>query len=148
MSYTPSQIAPLYFYCQKILPAVFDDSLSYYEQLCKLTDKVNEIINTFEPESETIQEIVNRLNQQGTLLDKIASGEYADLYLEQLGSYIDKNLINFVARLAFYIFPGLLYDEREKVWHYTVKIPQSWHWLRYSYIWDKEKHVWYIGLEY
>ena len=148
MAYTPSQIAPLYFYCQKILPAVFDDSLSYYEQLCKLTDKVNEIIERYGPESETIQQIVERLNQQGELLDEIASGKYADLYIEQLGAYIDANLIHFVERLAFYIFPTLVYDEDDKVWRYAVKIPQSWKWLRYSFIWDKDKHVWYIGLEY
>lgn len=29
----------------KILPLTYDDSLSYYEQLCKLTTKMNEIVN-------------------------------------------------------------------------------------------------------
>lgn len=29
----------------KVLPLTYDDSLSYYEQLCKLTSKMNEIIN-------------------------------------------------------------------------------------------------------
>lgn len=29
----------------KILPLTYDDSLSYYEQVCKLTTKMNEIIN-------------------------------------------------------------------------------------------------------
>lgn len=29
----------------KILPLSYDDSLSYYEQVCKLTVKVNEIID-------------------------------------------------------------------------------------------------------
>lgn len=33
------------FWCQKILPIVYDDSLSYYETLCKLVAKMNEIIN-------------------------------------------------------------------------------------------------------
>lgn len=31
-------------YCQKILPLTYDDSLSYYEAVCKLTSKMNEII--------------------------------------------------------------------------------------------------------
>lgn len=30
-------------YCQKILPTVFDDSLSYYEILCKLTKAIEEL---------------------------------------------------------------------------------------------------------
>lgn len=29
----------------KILPLTYDDSLSYYEQVCKLTTKMNEIID-------------------------------------------------------------------------------------------------------
>ena len=30
---------------QKVLPLVYDDSLSYYEQICKLTNTINDIIN-------------------------------------------------------------------------------------------------------
>lgn len=37
-------------YCHKILPLVYDDSLSYYEVLCKLINKINEIINQDEKE--------------------------------------------------------------------------------------------------
>ena len=31
--------------CPKILPLVYDESLSYYEVLCKLVDKVNDVID-------------------------------------------------------------------------------------------------------
>lgn len=30
--------------CEKVLPTAYDNSLSYYEVLCKLTEKVNEVI--------------------------------------------------------------------------------------------------------
>lgn len=33
------------FWCQKILPLVYDDSLSYYELLCKVVDYINDLIN-------------------------------------------------------------------------------------------------------
>lgn len=33
------------WWCQKVLPLVYDDSLSYYEILCKLKAKINEIID-------------------------------------------------------------------------------------------------------
>ena len=33
-------------YCQKILPLVYDDSLSYYEAICRLVAKMNEIIES------------------------------------------------------------------------------------------------------
>lgn len=32
------------YWSHKILPLVYDDSLSYYEILCKVVDKVNELI--------------------------------------------------------------------------------------------------------
>lgn len=33
--------------CNPILPVVFNDSMSYYEQLSKLVYTVNQLINTF-----------------------------------------------------------------------------------------------------
>ena len=39
--------------CVPILPLTYDESLSYYEVLCKLTAKVNELV-----------EIINRLNAE------------------------------------------------------------------------------------
>lgn len=35
---------PVKFWCFKVLPLVYDDSLSYYEVLCKLRDKINDMI--------------------------------------------------------------------------------------------------------
>lgn len=34
------------FWCQKVLPLVYDDSLSYYEVLCKVVDYINKLIET------------------------------------------------------------------------------------------------------
>lgn len=42
------KIKPVFpFWCHKVLPLVYDDSLSYYEVLCKLSAKMNEIIESF-----------------------------------------------------------------------------------------------------
>lgn len=35
-------------YCQKVLPLTYDDSLSYYESICKMVNKVNELISYIE----------------------------------------------------------------------------------------------------
>ena len=37
-------ISNIRFWCYKVLPLVYDDSLSYYELLCKITAKINEMI--------------------------------------------------------------------------------------------------------
>lgn len=47
------------FYCQKVLPAVYDDSLSYYEVLCKLGAKINELINADMAQNAAIEELQN-----------------------------------------------------------------------------------------
>ena len=48
------------FCCIKILPLTYDDSLSYYEQVCKLTAKMNEIIDAVNGDiSEKIQAYID-----------------------------------------------------------------------------------------
>lgn len=42
------------FWCQKVLPLVYDNSLSYYEVLCKVVDYINKIIGD---ENSVIQEL-------------------------------------------------------------------------------------------
>lgn len=36
-----TDLSPFRFWCQKVLPLVYDDSLSYYELLCKVVDYLN-----------------------------------------------------------------------------------------------------------
>lgn len=54
--------------CQKILPLTYDESVSYYEFLCKILKKINEmlvVINEFEPQDLT--EIYERLSAVETV---------------------------------------------------------------------------------
>lgn len=37
-------IRPIKMCCTPILPTAYADSLSYYEEICKLTEKMNELI--------------------------------------------------------------------------------------------------------
>ena len=49
-----------YFWCQKVLPLVYDESLSYYEVLCKVVAKLNELIVDFgENVVDTIRSVVS-----------------------------------------------------------------------------------------
>ena len=42
------------FWCHKILPLVYDDSLSYYETLCKFIQKLNEVSEAVNNQNENI----------------------------------------------------------------------------------------------
>lgn len=57
----PKMIRPFYFYAQKVLPLVYDDSLSYYEVLNKVVDKLNEIVSFINNDFEIL--IRERLNE-------------------------------------------------------------------------------------
>lgn len=58
----------LQYWCNKILPLVYDDSLSYYEVLCKTSEKLNEVI-------ESTNGLLDAWNTYKNDIDK-AFGEY------------------------------------------------------------------------
>ena len=84
--------APFRFWCQKILPAVYDDSLSYYELLCKVVDYLNKVmeddinvinlvneledfVNNYFDNLDVQKEINNKLDamaEDGSLLEVVA----------------------------------------------------------------------------
>ena len=41
-------LQPFRYWCQKVLPLVYDDSLSYYELLCKVVDYLNKTMEDVE----------------------------------------------------------------------------------------------------
>lgn len=49
-----SNIERLNYWCHKILPLIYDDSLSYYEVLCKVRSKLNEVVDGTNENSEEI----------------------------------------------------------------------------------------------
>lgn len=53
---------PFRFWCQKVLPLVYDDSLSYYELLCKVVCKLNELAENQNNLSDEIKAVANDLN--------------------------------------------------------------------------------------
>ena len=63
------KLTPFRFWCQKVIPLVYDDSLSYYELLCKVVDHINSLI-----QNDT--ELNEQINQLYTIMQQILSGEY------------------------------------------------------------------------
>ena len=54
---------PFRFWVQTALPLVYDDSLSYYELLCKVIDYINNFITTENQFAETIEEYTAKVDQ-------------------------------------------------------------------------------------
>ena len=53
---------PFRFWCQKVLPLVYDDSLSYYELLCKVVCKLNELAGNQNNLSDEIKQVAADLD--------------------------------------------------------------------------------------
>lgn len=77
------------FWCQKILPLVYDDSLSYYEILCKVTDYINKLID----DDKAIIENVNELKKELSIVQKWIADFDA--------SYIEKIVKEYIATMIF-----------------------------------------------
>lgn len=126
------------FWCQKVLPLVYDGSLSYYEVLCKLTDYVNKLIenddylkNIIDEYGLSIEEIQKDVNTLKEELEKVKNGDYVSLYLDSIINYIDNNLQELVARIVKYIFFGLNNDG-----YFCAYIPESWEFISFDTIMD------------
>lgn len=53
-----------HFWCQRVVPLVYDNSLSYYEVLCKVADKLNEVISQVNNQQSQLETDINELFNQ------------------------------------------------------------------------------------
>lgn len=79
----------LRFWCQKVLPLVYDDSLSYLEVLCKIKNKLNEIIDNANNTNETVQELKNAVAKINEWIDNFDT------------KYIKEIVDNYIATMIF-----------------------------------------------
>ena len=54
---------PFGFWCHKVLPLVYDDSLSYYEVLCRMRDYINNLIKSDTELAESIGELQDAVEE-------------------------------------------------------------------------------------
>lgn len=130
----------LQYWCQLVLPAVFDDSLSYYELVAKVVKKLNEVINsnnelagyvaTNTRDIAQLKEDVELLNSE---FEKIKNGQYTSLYIEAMKDWIAENLINIVGQIVKFVWFGLSDDG-----HFVAYIPTSWRFLTFDMVADPD----------
>lgn len=124
------------FWCQKVLPLVYDDSISYYEVLCKLVAYLNQMIDNQNADHATLVQQgfdIETLKSEMLLvqqeLEKFINGDYTNKYIESLANWIDSNLQQLVGRIVKYIFFGLTDDG-----YFVAYIPQSWNFINFDTI--------------
>lgn len=63
------ELKPFEFWCQEVLPLVYDDSLSYYELLCKVVDYLNKLITDTSEISSEMQKLYSYVHDYFDNLD-------------------------------------------------------------------------------
>ena len=72
-------LQPFRYWCQKVLPLVYDDSLSYYELLCKVVDYLNKTME----DVETLHGDVNNLHTAYEELQNYVNTYFSSLDVQQ-----------------------------------------------------------------
>ena len=120
--YTPQLMRKLLIYnVQKVLPAVYDDSLSYYELLAKIQKKLNESIaniNNLNEWQVAQDEVMAALNQ---MVEDFIAGGYKQDFDQFAQEWLDQNINEALTKAAHMVFFGL--DDSE---YFKAYIPTDW----------------------
>lgn len=83
-----ANIEKLRYWCYKVLPLVYDDSLSYYEVLCKVVEKLNELVEKYASFDELVAEIEQAIADLQKQIDAIDTTYIEGLIKELLANMI------------------------------------------------------------
>ena len=116
-NFTPSMgdyktLEPFRYWCQKVLPLVYDDSLSYYELLCKVVDYLNKTME----DVETLHGDVTNLHTAYAQLQDYVNNYFASLDVQQeINNKLDSmasdgSLLALISPLILNTLPPLIVD--------------------------------------
>lgn len=109
------------FWCQKVLPLVYDDSLSYYEVLCKVVDYINKLIET---DRELIGDVETLKAEMKVVQDWIANFDT---------TFAEEMVRQAIAKLMKTVVFGI-----SKEGYFMACIPESWSDIQFGTIQDGE----------
>jgi len=85
---TSGTVSTLKYWCYKVLPLVYDDSLSYYELLCKVVSKLNELIEKYSSFDDVVAEIQSAIDELQKQIDAFDTTYIEKLIKDKLANMI------------------------------------------------------------
>lgn len=76
------------FWCYKVLPLVYDDSLSYYEILCKMVDYINNLIETDKLQNDEIYKLKQEIQAVQNWIDNFDTSYAENVIAQYLATMI------------------------------------------------------------
>ena len=134
------RIGQFRFWCQKVLPAVYDDSLSYYELLCKVIAKLNEVVEIVNDEQDGWKAILEELDNLQQQIDDFKNGGFEEV----LDAWAKDNIPEFIENAIDMVFFGLTLDG-----YFVAYVPDSWDDIQFDTIIDySDENYGRLVLEY
>lgn len=127
----PDKLDNFKFWCQHIIPLVYDNSLSNYELLCKVMEYINNIIdgqNSLIGQVEINTDDIAELKKVVSELQKILEDQN---YLEIVKEWIDENLQQIINNTVKFVSFGLTDGG-----YFMACIPSTWNFLTFDTIMD------------
>lgn len=100
------------YWCQKVLPLVYDDSLSYYEVLCKVVTYLNNMIENQKDFANDLSELQNELKTIQNWINNFNTG-----YAEEL-------IKKYIATMIFV--------EISDAGYFVYYIPENWESIKFN----------------
>ena len=100
------------FWCYKVLPLVYDDSLSYYEILCKVVKYINDLID-----------------QDKAIGDELASQKAA---LQEVQDWIANFDTSYLEQLIQKYIANMIYVYISDAGYIIYYIPESWNDIQFN----------------
>ena len=99
------------FWCYKVLPLVYDDSLSYYEVLCKVVNYINKLIEQ----------------------DKIFGDELTKLKedLATVQKWINTDNTAYIKNIVEKYIAGMIYVDISDSGYIIYHVPESWNDIKF-----------------
>lgn len=118
----PNTLQDFQFWCQRVLPAVYDSSLSYYELLCKVVDYLNKTmqnVNALNGNSQKMQREIEELNK---LFQEFTDSGFDSYFAARMEKWIRENGERIIKEmLGIGVFFGLTSDG-----YFCAYIPATW----------------------
>lgn len=95
------------FWCQTVLPLVYDDSLSYYENLCKIVAFLNKMIDNLKGVNQEIDELKKEL--------------------AAVQKWIDEFDTTFIKEIVEEYIATMIFVEITDAGYIVYNVPEKWH---------------------
>ena len=83
-------LPPFRFWCQTVIPLVYDDSLSYYELLCKVVKQLNDTINAVNNNGSAVTELQQLFVELKDYVDNyFTSSDFTQLVNNRLDEMVE-----------------------------------------------------------